>query len=66
MIHEAVTKDLDKTVAMKDSGVDWLSSIPTHWSVKRIKDIVDLKSGNTITSLQIQTEGHYPVYGGNG
>jgi len=66
LIHEAVTKGLDKSVPMKDSGVDWLGKIPEHWSVKRIKDIVDLKSGNSITSFQIQSEGLYPVYGGNG
>ncbi len=66
VIHEAVTKGLDKTIAMKDSGVDWLRNIPTHWKIKRIKDIADLKSGNTLTSLQIQSEGRYPVYGGNG
>lgn len=66
VIHEAVTKGLDKTVEMKDSGVDWLGSIPTHWNIKRIKDIADLKSGNAITSLEIQSEGSYPVYGGNG
>ncbi len=55
-----------ETYDLKDSGVDWLGSIPKHWSVKRIKDIVDLKSGNSITSFQIQSEGLYPVYGGNG
>jgi len=51
---------------LKDSGVDWLGEIPKHWSVKRIKDIVGLKSGNSITSLQIKSEYRYPVYGGNG
>jgi type I restriction enzyme S subunit len=66
VIHEAVTKGLDKTVPMKDSGVEWLGKIPEHWNIKRIKDIADLKSGNNITSLEIQSEGRYPVYGGNG
>ncbi|MEE9339735.1 MAG: restriction endonuclease subunit S [Methylococcaceae bacterium] len=67
VIHEAVTKGLDKTVTMKGSGVEWLGETPEHWKIKRIKDIAELKSGNTITSLQIQKdEGHYPVYGGNG
>ena len=37
-----------------------------YGNVKRIKDIADLKSGNAITSLEIQSEGCYPVYGGNG
>lgn len=32
-INEAVTKGLDKTVKMKDSGIDWIGEIPAHWDV---------------------------------
>ena len=35
-ITRAVTKGLDPTVPMKDSGVEWLGQIPAHWDVKRI------------------------------
>lgn len=38
IIHEAVTKGLDKTVPMKDSGVAWIGEIPQDWLVKRMKD----------------------------
>lgn len=38
LITEAVTKGLDKSVPMKDSGVEWLGKIPAHWDVKRFKD----------------------------
>lgn len=38
LITETVTKGLDKTVPMKDSGVEWLGKIPEHWDVKRFKD----------------------------
>ena len=31
VISEAVTKGLDKTVLLKDSGVEWNRIIPTHW-----------------------------------
>lgn len=32
--------------AYKDSGIEWLREIPTHWEVKRIRDIADaLQSG---------------------
>jgi len=40
LIHEAVTKGLDKTVPMKDSGVEWLGEIPEHWKSDRLKDFV--------------------------
>lgn len=33
LIQQAVTKGLDDTVPMKDSGVDWIGEIPEHWEV---------------------------------
>lgn len=33
LIQQAVTKGLDATVPMKDSGVDWVGEIPEHWEV---------------------------------
>lgn len=33
MITHAVTKGLDRGVAMKDSGVEWLGKVPAHWDV---------------------------------
>jgi type I restriction enzyme S subunit len=36
IINQAVTKGLDPTVEMKDSGIEWLGEIPRHWEVKPI------------------------------
>ena len=55
-----------KKEEMKDSGVEWLGDIPREWQVKKIKHIVSLKSGDSITSDNIEEEGAYPVFGGNG
>jgi type I restriction enzyme S subunit len=33
LIIRAVTKGLNPSVPMKDSGVEWLGAIPTHWKV---------------------------------
>lgn len=41
LITEAVTKGLDRSVPMKDCGVDWVGRIPAHWSVKRLKYVMD-------------------------
>lgn len=38
IINQAVTKGLDPSVPMKDSGVEWLGEIPAHWEVRRLKD----------------------------
>ncbi|MGC6567986.1 restriction endonuclease subunit S [Streptococcus sp. VTCC 12886] len=40
LIYETVTKGLDKTVALKDSGVNWIGQIPEGWGVKPIKYLV--------------------------
>ncbi|HRP70442.1 MAG TPA: restriction endonuclease subunit S, partial [Turneriella sp.] len=51
---------------MKDSGVEWLGMVPAHWEVKRLKYIARFRSGESITSENIEPEGQFPVYGGNG
>jgi type I restriction enzyme S subunit len=37
LISHAVTKGLDSSVPMKDSGIEWLGDIPKHWEVKRLR-----------------------------
>ena len=41
VITEAVTKGLDKSVLMKDSGVEWIGKIPESWSISKIKMLAD-------------------------
>ena len=45
LINESVTRGLDKTVAMKDSAVEWIGEVPEHWEVKRLKELGFLFSG---------------------
>jgi type I restriction enzyme S subunit len=66
IINQAVTKGLDPNVKMKDSGVEWLGEIPEGWEVKQLRSVVQMKSGEGITSESIKESGEYPVYGGNG
>jgi type I restriction enzyme S subunit len=47
LITHAVTKGLDPSVPMKDSGVEWLGKIPAHWGFKRLKRIVEFRGGGT-------------------
>jgi type I restriction enzyme S subunit len=37
LITETVTKGLDKSVHMKNSGFEWIGEIPEHWEVKKMK-----------------------------
>ena len=63
VITEAVTKGLDKSVSMKDSGVEWIGEIPESWSVSKIKTLADetqenaFIDGDWIESPYIQDEG---------
>ncbi|HFU4218474.1 TPA: restriction endonuclease subunit S [Streptococcus suis] len=61
LIYETVTKGLDKTVPLKDSGVDWIGQIPEGWGVKKHKYIMSKTktlcshySGQKILSLTRQ------------
>lgn len=47
LITETATKGLDKSVPMKDSGVEWIGKVPEHWKVLRVKDISKLQTGTT-------------------
>lgn len=37
LITETVTKGLDKDVEMKDSGVEYIGEIPSHWNSSKLK-----------------------------
>jgi type I restriction enzyme S subunit len=45
VIHKAVTRGLDETVAFKDSGVTWIGDIPKHWEVKPLRHIGKTQNG---------------------
>ena len=66
LITETVTKGLDKDVKMKDSGVEWIGKMPQNWKLLKLKRIINLKSGTSLTSDRILDEGKYQVFGGNG
>jgi type I restriction enzyme S subunit len=56
-INEVVTKGLNKEVKLKDSGVEWIGEIPTHWDRVCIKRLVSTKlcDGPHITPNFIET-----------
>lgn len=46
IIYEAVTKGLDTDVEMKDSGVEWIGEIPSHWRRCKIKQVANAYNGD--------------------
>ena len=65
LIYETVTKGLDKTVPMKDSGIDWIGQVPEGWGVSRLKYYFDIYAGGDIderNTVEEYSESHpYPV-----
>ena len=65
LIYETVTKGLDKTVPLKDSGVDWMGQIPEGWGIGRLKHFYNLFAGGDIQednfSVEFDDKFCYPV-----
>ena len=65
IIHKAVTRGLDDSVELKDSGVEWLGRIPRHWNSKHLKRVCSkIQTGNTPPTANIEyyIDGTIPWY----
>ena len=52
IIHRAVTRGLDPSEPLKDSGIPWLGEIPEHWEVRKIRAVASrVTKGTTPTTL---------------
>jgi len=49
LINETVTRGLDKSVPMKDSGIEWIGDVPVHWKITRNKDIFEERGSLSIS-----------------
>jgi type I restriction enzyme S subunit len=45
LITQALTRGLDPSVPMKDSGVEWLGQVPSHWEVGRLGRHINVLNG---------------------
>ncbi|WP_217078235.1 restriction endonuclease subunit S [Clostridium baratii] len=54
----------------KDSGIEWIGSIPKHWDVSSLRWYISCKSGEFISTNEVEKEHKfnkvYKVIGGNG
>ena len=58
LIQKAVTKGLDPTVKLKNSGVDWIGEIPEHWEVTSVKKLLKIPiTDGPHTTPQLYDEG---------
>ena len=59
VITEAVTKGLNPDAPMRDSGIEWIGSIPEHWEVKRGKFMFQILSGAPFESELFTNDSNY-------
>ena len=53
IIHRAVTRGLDPSVPLKDSGVPWLGEIPEHWEQRSLWSLSNLRTERNPGSLEL-------------
>lgn len=41
IIHKAVTRGLDPNAPLEPSGIDWLGDIPMHWTMVRLRFLIE-------------------------
>ena len=60
LIHKAVTRGLNDTVKLKDSGVKWIGEIPEHWEIKKLFGLCNFIRGNsTFSKDELLSSGDY-------
>ena len=65
IITKAVTKGLDKSAPMKDSGIEWIGQIPQHWDVCKLKNYAQICNGQDYKLVENE-DGDVPVIGSGG
>mgnify|MGYP000969068000 CR=1 FL=1 len=69
-ISHAVTRGLDHSVPMKDSGIPWLGDVPAHWEVRSVKSLATQDGaifidGDWIESRNLSDDGIRYITTGN-
>jgi type I restriction enzyme S subunit len=65
VVANAVTRGLDTSVQLVDSGVPALGRIPAHWRRTKLRYEISIRSGD-FASDKFEEDGIHPVIGGNG
>jgi len=57
LINHCVTKGLNPNVEMKDSGVEWIGEIPSHWVMNKFNRVVFFQEGPGLRTFQFTDDG---------
>lgn len=65
LINQCVTQGLDSSIPLKDSGVEWLGQIPTHWEVRRLASFGSFSKGGNISRGDLSESGNSVILYGD-
>ncbi|MEN9480120.1 MAG: hypothetical protein RLZZ298_1515 [Pseudomonadota bacterium] len=65
VITQAVTKGLDPSVPLRDSGIPWLGKVPKHWQQKRLKWAIMFQRGHDLPA-DARNHGEVPLVSSSG
>lgn len=65
IIFEAVTKGINKTIKVKDSGLKYIGTMPCNWQLASLKHLFVLQRGYDLPKESF-IDGEIPVCGSNG
>jgi type I restriction enzyme S subunit len=57
VITQAVTRGLNSTAPLRDSGISWLGQVPVHWDVVRFSFFIGFQEGPGIMAVDFRDEG---------
>lgn len=60
-VQRAVTRGLNPNVPLEPSGTSWIGDIPAHWTVRRLRTLVDISTGGKDTVNAID-DGQFPFF----
>lgn len=61
LIFEGVTKGINPKTELKDSGIDIIGQMPNNWSLRRVRFLCSIMTGNQDTQNAVEN-GKYPFY----
>jgi type I restriction enzyme S subunit len=62
LINTVVTKGLNPNVTMKDSGIEWIGEIPSHWETSKYKTLGNRFTQNiNVSEFQNREVIHYSI-----
>ena len=61
IIFNAVTKGLDLNVELRDSGIEWVGKMPSHWDIFKGKVVCRVQCGCPFDSKLFSLENGFPL-----